>query len=330
MELSTTTVTEAEVRAPTPHRKNEMQEVQVCITQHAVMRIELTGPALICTIVAAIVCNQVLQPSFTSCLLALASVCLFIRNDYDNFLSLGPGGTPGTFLGYLKITYLRIFRLRDPFTAPEKTLDIFPSVGLLQRERGWLAQRCGPRPTIAGIAPQRQINQRGCPEMYQLLRNTLKRAALSHPESLRTAISCFEKSGLALFADHPINVTCRGEIAHVHDSDHSLHMNLHPDDAAVVLAKGWGERHPLSKGGWLGRYVPQQFLMVYAPRDRAELEVVCRIIEAAIFWVSGEQVDLKIEHEMIADSTPIVLAKDTEKGLIGNGDVEIVNMVLTH
>ena len=60
-------------------------------------------------------------------------------------------------------------------------------------------------------------------------------------------------------------------------------MNLHPDDAKVVLEKGWGQRHPLARGGWLGRYVPREFIMVYAPRDSTELDVVCRIIEAAAF-----------------------------------------------
>ena len=36
-------------------------------------------------------------------------------------------------------------------------------------------------------------------------------------------------------------------------------MNLHPDDAMVVLEKGWGERHPLARGGWMKQYVPREF-----------------------------------------------------------------------
>lgn len=79
-------------------------------------------------------------------------------------------------------------------------------------------------------------------------------------------------------------------------------MNLHPDDAKVVLEKGWGERHPLARGGWLGRYVPREFIMVYAPRDPMELDVVCRIIEAAGFWVSGEQFDMKSEKDQVLDA----------------------------
>jgi hypothetical protein len=134
--------------------------------------------------------------------------------------------------------------------------------------------------------------------MYQTLRKTLENLAENHPESLRTGTSCFEKKGLALFAQNAINATCRGEICHVHHSDRSMHMNLHPDDAKVVLEKGWGERHPLARGGWMGRYVPREFVMVYAPRNMTELDVICRIIEAAGFWVSGESFEMKTAKEL--------------------------------
>jgi hypothetical protein len=69
-------------------------------------------------------------------------------------------------------------------------------------------------------------------------------------------------------------------------------MNLHPEDAKVVLERGWGQRHPLAQGGWMRRYVPKEFMMVYAPRDEKELEVVARIVEAAAWWVAGERVEI--------------------------------------
>ena len=46
-------------------------------------------------------------------------------------------------------------------------------------------------------------------------------------------------------------------------------------------------------------YVPREFIMVYAPRDRSELDVVCRIIEAAAFWVSGKSFEIKVESDMM-------------------------------
>ena len=80
-----------------------------------------------------------------------------------------------------------------------------------------------------------------------------------------------------------------------------MHMNLHPDDAKVVLEMGWGERHPLAKGGWMKKYVPREFIMVYAPRNREELNAVCRIIEAAGFWVSGERYQITVEPDSLLE-----------------------------
>ena len=271
------------------------------ITQHSILQITLTGPALVSTILALIISVQVLKPSLTCTLLAVAPLPFVIYNDYENFLSLGPGGTPSTFLGYLKITYLRLFALSDPYTPATFSEKIYPAIGYYQRARSWLPERRGPRPKIAGIAPQRQLDQPGCSKMHQILRTSLENLAIRHPDTFRVGTSCFEKKGLALFARNPINPTCRGEICHVHHSDRSLHMNLHPDDARVVLEKGWGERHPLARGGWMKAYVPREFIMVYAPRDRTELDIVCRIIEAAGFWVSGERFEVKVEKESLLE-----------------------------
>lgn len=39
--------------------------------------------------------------------------------------------------------------------------------------------------------------------------------------------------------------------------------------------------------------------VIYAPRDLQELQVVCRIIEAATWWVSGSEVQI----EIVSDAT---------------------------
>ncbi|MCJ1407058.1 hypothetical protein MMC19_001128 [Ptychographa xylographoides] len=78
--------------------------------------------------------------------------------------------------------------------------------------------------------------------------------------------------------DHP------AEIVHLHISDGSLHLTLHPSDAAMVITHGWGERHPLAgRGPW----VPKGFMMVYAPRNEEEVVVLTEIIKAAGWWVGG-------------------------------------------
>ncbi|RFU35973.1 hypothetical protein B7463_g369, partial [Scytalidium lignicola] len=275
----------------------ESQELQMCPTQHNVLQITLTGPALIGTIIVVIISVQVFHPSLTSTLIALAVIAWIVYNDYDNFLLLGPGGTPSTFLGYLKIACLRMVALKNPYEPLSCSSDIYPRIGYFQDTPYLLPQRRGPRPQIAGIAPQRQINQRGCSKVYKSLLATLEATAAQDPARFFTGISCFEKKGLSLFSRNPINATCKGEIVHVHNSDRSMHMNMHPDDAKLVIEKGWGERHPLARGGWFKQYVPREFMMIYAPRNSAEMEVVCRIIEAAGFWVSGEKINLQVRDQ---------------------------------
>jgi hypothetical protein len=278
------------------HSENQ-PESPICLTQTSVLHITLSGPALVLAILAIIISIQILHPSLTCTLIAMSPIPAIIHNDYKNFLSLGPGGTPSTFFGYLKIVYLRFFALSNPYTPLALSYKVNPAEGYYQGAQCWLPRRAGPRPTVAGIAPQRQLDQPGSIKMYLALRTSLEQLAEERSELLRTGTSCFEKNGLALFSQDPINATCRGEICHIHHSDRSMHMNLHPDDARVVLEKGWGERHPLARGGWLMAYVPREFIMVYAPRDRTELDVVCRIIEAAAFWVSGKSFEIKAGHD---------------------------------
>ena len=61
---------------------------------------------------------------------------------------------------------------------------------------------------------------------------------------------------------------------------------------ALVLAAGWGERHPLA--GCLihgNRLLPSGFVMVYAPSNKDEVPIVMEIVKAGGWWVGG--VDLR-------------------------------------
>lgn len=155
----------------------------------------------------------------------------FVLKDYYAFLALGPGGTPMTFLGYLRVSYLRLFAISDPFQPPSLADSVFPTKGYLSH----LSRRSGPRPTVAGIAPQRQLNQKCTTELHHVLRDRLQKVAAAFPSLIQTGSSCFEKHGLALFLSacaqsappdtpHPgfshLNPTCQdtGEICHLHPS----------------------------------------------------------------------------------------------------------------
>ena len=232
----------------------------------------------------------------------------FVLNDYHAYLSLGPGGTPSTFPGYLKVTFLRVFFARaNTYVPPSSGPCECPKKGYLHE----LPRRQGSRPQVAGIAPHRQITQKPSPEVHEALAAAHKELEFSNSNTVSTGVSCFEHHNLALFFSpcstfkrnpealsssaldlsqstmlRPLNSTCGkpAEISHMHAIDGSMHLTLHPADAALVLANGWGEMHPLAgRGSW----VPRGFVMVYAPRTKDDIKVVMDIVRAGAWWVGG-------------------------------------------
>ncbi|KAL1954249.1 hypothetical protein VTO42DRAFT_1482 [Malbranchea cinnamomea] len=229
-----------------------------------------------------------------------------VQQGYREFLALGPGGTPSTFAGYIRVSILRIFALKDPFSPPSIPENLRPQSGILKD----LPIRDGPRPKIAGIAPQRQTTQRGTPEMYEMLCEEIKTISRCNADRLYLGTSCFEKHSTGLFSLSKLDSrpTCNGEVCHSHPSDGSMHLTLHPADVRYVIERGWGERHPLARDSWWWpfRFVPPGFVMIYAPRTVGELECVTKIIHAASWWVSGmeprrtgekQTVQVEVGHE---------------------------------
>ncbi|RMZ02338.1 hypothetical protein D0860_07246 [Hortaea werneckii] len=218
---------------------------------------------------------------------------LYIYYDYLAFISLGPGGTPPTFAGFVRVELLSFFALRNPYTAAEAPERLKGQPGYLDS----LEKRFPPRPHTRGIAPHRQITQKASKDDFERLASAIKRMGASNP-NLLIGTSCFEKHGTGLFSISPAKRTCKGEICHAHPSDGSLHLTLHPADARTVLEAGWGERHPIARGGWFERFVPGGFIMCYAPRDEREVETVLMIVRAAAWFVSGGDgvVDVKVDR----------------------------------
>lgn len=75
----------------------------------------------------------------------------------------------------------------------------------------------------------------------------------------------------------------RREIAHIHASDQSGHVTLSLADAAEVCTKGWGERHRLSGTEWLHL----GYTMLYVPRSMAEVEVLGKILQAGVEYMTS-------------------------------------------
>src|SRR5215218_6634044 len=61
------------------------------------------------------------------------------------------------------------------------------------------------------------------------------------------------------------------EFAHLHPApDHSLHAMLPAETVTDAVAAGWAELHPVALRG----LIPRNAVMLYAPRDEAELDVI--------------------------------------------------------
>ncbi|KAI5369253.1 hypothetical protein Slin15195_G001290 [Septoria linicola] len=217
---------------------------------------------------------------------SVIAVVLRIKDDYEDFLSLGPGGTPSTLTGYLKIKVLSLFVLRDPYEPPVNQDESESPTGHLAS----LPKRPHTRPLTKGIAPQRQITQCATSANYAKLAAALEDMAESSGNQFEIGTSCFEKHGTGIFSTSiPDKRTCKGEICHAHPSDGSLHLTLHPADVKVVLKAGWGERHPLARGGFFQRFVPHGFLMIYAPQTEEEIQIILQIVAAAARFVCGSK-----------------------------------------
>jgi len=150
-----------------------------------------------------------------------------------------------------------------------------------------LPLRPGPRPRTSGRAPHEQLDQNPSAEAH----GAFKARAFELPfvERRRSLVSV--PGAEALWLPHPHAGPCReafmagNEFAHVHPShDGSLHLMLPRPCVRELLDKGWGEPHPLAGGGLL----PDTAVMVFAPRDEAEIATVLHILRTSYDFARGK------------------------------------------
>jgi hypothetical protein len=70
----------------------------------------------------------------------------------------------------------------------------------------------------------------------------------------------------------------------------SVHVSLDPVCGQRLLDMGWGTIHPLAR--YMAGVLPPQSMIVYAPRDEGELDVVRSVLEAAHTFAVGRIGDL--------------------------------------
>jgi len=206
--------------------------------------------------------------------------------DYLRWRALGPGGLSPTPRGWLIMSVLRIRAWRvDPFDTTG-----WNGSGQLA---GPLPERPGSRPTVARYPiPHRQLDQYPDPHFTSGL--TIASFVAARP-TLSCGRSYFEKHIDAAFAApgspiHPDGEVSGGEIGHIH-ADGSLHVVLAPADAAHCIDARWGELHPLA-----GRAVglPDQYVLLYSPRDPNEVAVIEELLDAAAKHMTADQHSLTL------------------------------------
>lgn len=151
---------------------------------------------------------------------------------------------------------------------------------------GQLPARTGDRPTVSWTIPQQQETDNSPAKIQEQLFADI--AALPGVTSAPSAISVPGARGLtverrpstpldAFLAPHA------GEFAHLHPGyDGSLHLALPPALAADAVPKGWAVAHPLA-----GIRLARGMVMIYGPRDTAELATVGGIVRTAHAYATG-------------------------------------------
>jgi hypothetical protein len=150
-----------------------------------------------------------------------------------------------------------------------------------------LPRRAGPPPETTPTNPHTQLTQQPADEA---LRAELARRLFSLPgvEERPSIISV--PGARALWLEEgsgpPEAFMAGREFAHLHPrGDHSLHAMLPVEAAREAVDAGWAEQHPVARMGLIG----EGAVMLYAPRDALELDIVERLVGISHRYARGEQ-----------------------------------------
>ncbi|KAJ7158863.1 hypothetical protein C8R46DRAFT_1110605 [Mycena filopes] len=213
----------------------------------------------------------------------------WVVDNYRRYLALGKSAlTPLGPFGWLLALSLTAFGRETVSTKEYESTEA----------TSWLetpVERRGVRPEIGWhCVPHRQLDRIPSEEVAKRLDAIFEKHVEANPTLVQVVVSPHEKldPGMVIHPDiaspHKDAVQALREIAHVHPADHSLHVVLSPADSKTAIDLGWAERHPLSGVSRI-LPLPNNYLLVYAPRDEEELDVVERIIVASIGYMTGSR-----------------------------------------
>ncbi|CAN9372656.1 unnamed protein product [Alternaria alternata] len=221
-------------------------------------------------------------------LAGIAAAGLAFWYDFKSWQSFGTGGTPPTLEGYIKIRRWGLYLL---YTR-QNLLDAspIPDSGTSYIKPQKVPNRVGRRPGLTRwTLPQRQFPEKITPGASATLHNLMREFAdaKAYSKYIETGPSKTEGgTGSAIYVKpdvktiNPVAHKIFFEVAHVHPAENSLHVYVSPQDAKLVMKRGWGQRFPVT---WLA---PPSWIMVYAPRNEDEVEIVREIVRAAALPVA--------------------------------------------
>lgn len=147
-----------------------------------------------------------------------------------------------------------------------------------------LQPRLGPRPETGSENPHYQLTQEGPEWIREEMRTWMAEAfadtrtgdsEISLPGNLAVFLEDIDSAPGAVLL--PPKLTT--EFVHIHP-DGSFHLALSPADQEELIAKSWGERHPL--------YAPDvNIVLVYSPRTVQEQAIVRTVLEASYRYATG-------------------------------------------
>lgn len=144
-----------------------------------------------------------------------------------------------------------------------------------------LPMRVGERPRTTPTNPHTQLDQQPT-DLRSVAELSRRVFALAGVVEEPSRISVPGARALVLAPGQPAGppeaFLIDREFAHIHPApDHSLHAMLPTETVTEAVAAGWAEPHPVALRG----LIPPTAVMLYAPRDEAELEVIETLVRAS-------------------------------------------------
>ncbi|KAJ5519908.1 hypothetical protein N7463_000361 [Penicillium fimorum] len=231
--------------------------------------------------------------------------------DYKLFISYGPGGVPNNALGWVLVRALFQPFGREMFSTDEYVRRIEAAEGHGKGNDGFLSlseeqlgsRRGEERPVVGPhVVPQRQLTQVPDEAIMEKFRTAFSAFGHRNQHLVKFQKSNLERHANGLFVADYIPVygiaeTMKREVAHIHSgNDHSVHVVLAPADCIKVIEAGWGQRHAFSGAPAmtflsLGTRpnIPAEYVLIYAPRTEAEIEMVMQIVSAGVEFMTGRE-----------------------------------------